>query len=76
MYNYFQIDFTSERIIEGIVTKGNSIPILKGNAWIEAFKIRYSLDGVNWSPVLNEDKTEKVFKYKRLNFYCDLFNNY
>lgn len=55
-----QIDFTGPRIITGIVTKGLSANNKTDEAWIEAYKIVYSNDLINWNRVLDSNSEEQV----------------
>ncbi|XP_065200216.1 hemocytin isoform X2 [Planococcus citri] len=58
---WIQFDFVEERVIEGIVTKGTDLAAISKKAWIEAYKIMYSIDGVNWSPITDSSRNEKIF---------------
>ncbi|XP_050525527.1 hemocytin [Daktulosphaira vitifoliae] len=58
---WIQIDFTGPRIITGIESKGNPPTNSIGNAWIEAFKIVYSNDLINWNKILDSRADEKIF---------------
>ena len=52
-----QVDFGSPREISGLTTKGSP-----GVGWVEALKISYSQDGLQWSKVLgNDGQTARVF---------------
>lgn len=48
-----------ERVIDGIKLKGTD-SVIGDVAWVDAFKIQYSLDSVNWNKVLNVDNSEKA----------------
>lgn len=48
-----------DRIIDGIKTKG-STTIAQTESWVEAYKIKYSSDGVSWNPVIDDTKAEQV----------------
>ncbi|XP_050428341.1 hemocytin-like [Adelges cooleyi] len=58
---WIQVDFTGPRIITGIVTKGNPLGNEVGEAWVEAYKVIYSNDLVNWNKILDSNEKEKIF---------------
>jgi len=62
------VDFTEPRIITGIVTKGISSTSKTGEAWIEAYKIVYSNDLINWNKILDSNLDEQVLKKINHNF--------
>lgn len=67
-----KFDFLGERVIEGITTKGTTLPAFNNKAsWVEAYKIAYSPDAIHWNPIMNEDKSEKVYL---TNFKSVIFN--
>merc|ERR1719495_900539 len=54
---YITVDFGSAREISGLTTKGSP-----GVGWVEALKISYSQDGLQWSKVLgNDGQIARVF---------------
>lgn len=48
------------RIITGIVTKGIPSTNNTGEAWIEAYKVVYSNDLINWNKILDSNSEEQV----------------
>lgn len=58
---WIQVDFTEPRIITGIVSKGISSKSKTGEAWIEAYKIVYSNDLVNWNKILDSNSVEQIY---------------
>lgn len=54
-HQYVQFDFLEQRNLTGITTKGGN------GAWTTAYKIFYGNDKRHWSPVINEDGSEKEF---------------
>jgi len=77
-YNYVtvQVDFMEPRIITGIVTKGISSTSKTGEAWIEAYKITYTNDLLNWNKILDSNSNEQVLVKLSAGFienYADFF---
>ncbi|VVC41699.1 Hypothetical protein CINCED_3A025143 [Cinara cedri] len=57
---WIQVDFTEPRVITGVVTKGISSK-KNGEAWIEAYKVVYSNDLINWNKILDSNSEEKIY---------------
>ncbi|XP_026667953.1 hemocytin isoform X2 [Ceratina calcarata] len=54
-HQFVKIDFLEPRNLTGIATKGGE------GSWTRAYKVFYSMDNVQWNPVLDENGLEREF---------------
>eukprot|EP00095_Tigriopus_kingsejongensis_P005171 maker-scaffold237_size242172-snap-gene-1.26 protein:Tk05171 transcript:maker-scaffold237_size242172-snap-gene-1.26-mRNA-1 annotation:"Hemocytin" len=55
---YITVDFTDLRDLTGIQIAGGKEP---SYSWVEAFRVKFSQDGLQWNKILDAHGTEKVF---------------
>jgi len=65
-FEFIIVDFLEPRNITGLETKGapqgNDVSSLVPESWVETYRILYSRDKINWSPILDTvSQKEKVF---------------
>ena len=48
---YHQLDIGSNRLISGVITRGNEYVDVSLSQWVTSYKVNYSLDGLSWSEI-------------------------